>query len=80
MKSDELNIFYNNNIATNIMLKAKELINSNKAQDWLPLMFALIQEYNRVKFEQKLKEQEKRQIKWQEAKQSGTNNAILKVE
>jgi type IV secretion system protein VirB4 len=80
MKSEELNIFCNNNIVTNIMLKAKELINSNRAKDWLHLMFTLIQEYNRVKFEQRLKEQEKRQIQWQEAKQSGANNAVLKGE
>lgn len=75
---EEQNIFSNNNVVTNIMTKAKELINSNKSADWLPLMLLLIKEYNKVKFEQKLKEQEKRQIQWEEAKQGGNNNAVLK--
>ena len=62
------------------MSESKELINSDKAENWLPLMMLLIKEYNKVKFEQKMKEREKRQIQWEEAKQTGDNSAVLKSE
>lgn len=78
LTKEESGIFVSNNLNCNIMAKAKELINSKKAEDWLPLMFTLIKNYNKVKFEEKQKEQEKRQIKFEEAKQSSDNNAILK--
>ena len=60
------------------MSTSKELINSTKAEHWLPLMFTLMKNYDRIKFEEKQKEQEKRQIKFEEAKQSGDNNTVLK--
>ncbi len=80
LKEEEQNIFTNGNIISNIMSESKELINSDKAENWLPLMMLLIKEYNKVKFEQKMKEREKRQIQWEEAKQTGDNSAVLKSE
>ncbi|MDR1498692.1 MAG: hypothetical protein LBS34_00185 [Rickettsiales bacterium] len=78
LSPEEQNIFLSNNVTANIMTKAKELINSNEPKHWLPLMCLIIQEYNKAKFEQKLREQEKRQIQWEEAKQSGGNSVVLK--
>lgn len=78
LSKEEQCIFASNNLNCNIMSKAKELINSTKAEHWLPLMFTLMKNYDRIKFEEKQKEQEKRQIKFEEAKQSGDNNTVLK--
>ena len=78
LKEEEQNIFSNGNIISNIMSESKELINSDEAENWLPLTMLLIKEYNKVKFEQKMKEREKRQIQWEEAKQTGDNSAVLK--
>ncbi|MBR2141263.1 MAG: hypothetical protein IJ853_02805 [Rickettsiales bacterium] len=79
LTEEERTILTSNNLSVNIMLKAKELINSPKAENWLPLMFTLMKNYKKIKFEEKQREQEKRQIKFEEAKQNSDNNAILKA-
>lgn len=79
LSKEEQNLFSSSNLNYNIMSKAKELANSNKAEDWLPIMFELIKRYNKIKLEEKIKEQERRQIKFEEAKQNSDNNAILKA-
>lgn len=82
LTKEEQSIFACNNLNCNIMSKAKELINSTKAEHWLPLMFTLMKNYDKVNFEERQKEQEIRQIKLEEAKQFGgnTNNTILKAD
>jgi type IV secretory pathway VirB4 component len=78
LNNEEKLILEESVISLNIMKKAKELINSELPQDWLPLFYLMMKEYNKKKHEQKMKEREKRQIKWEEAKQdSSSNNAIL---
>ncbi|MDR2760703.1 MAG: hypothetical protein LBB09_02550 [Rickettsiales bacterium] len=78
---EEQAILEGNNTMTNIMKKAKELINSELPKDWLPLFFLLIKEYNRKKFEEKIREREKRQIKWEEVKQgANSNTTVLRAE
>ncbi|MDR1494987.1 MAG: hypothetical protein LBI29_03055 [Rickettsiales bacterium] len=69
LTKDELYIFSSGTLHSKIMAKAKELVKSDKPEDWLPVMLKLMQEYNKVKLEEKLKEREKRQIQWEEAKQ-----------
>ena len=78
LTEEERTIFSCNNLNSNIMTKAKELINSNDVKDWMPLMFEMTKKYNKIKFEEKQKEQEKRQIKWEEAKQTKGAGNILK--
>ncbi|MDR2778404.1 MAG: hypothetical protein LBB13_02785 [Rickettsiales bacterium] len=65
----ETHIFSSHNLYFNMMTKAKELAESDKPEDWLPIMFRLIKEHEKVKQEEKLMEREKRQIQWEEAKQ-----------
>jgi type IV secretion system protein VirB4 len=78
---EEMLVLEGNNIALNIMKRAKELINSELPKDWIPLFFLMIKGYNKKKFEERMREREKRQIKWEEAKQdANNNNAILKSE
>jgi type IV secretion system protein VirB4 len=78
LNNEEKLILENNTISLNLMKKAKELINSELPQDWLPLFSLMMKEYDKKKHEQKMKEREKRQIKWEEAKQdSSSNNSIL---
>ncbi|MDR3079148.1 MAG: hypothetical protein LBU15_03860 [Rickettsiales bacterium] len=69
LTKDELHIFSSGTIQSKIMAKAKELAKSDRSEDWLPMMFRIMQEYSKVKLEEKLKEREKRQIQWEEAKQ-----------
>jgi type IV secretory pathway VirB4 component len=69
LTKDEIHILSSNNLYFNVMAKAKELADSDKPEEWLPIMFRLIKEYEKVKLEEKLKEREKRQIQWEEAKQ-----------
>ena len=79
LNEEEKTIFSCNNLNCNIMTKAKELINSTDVKDWMPLMFELMKKYNKIKFEEKQKEQERRQIKWEEAKQTKGASNILKA-
>ena len=79
LSDEEKTIFSCNNLNCNIMTKAKELINSTDVKDWMPLMFELMKKYNKIKFEEKQKEQERRQIKWEEAKQTKGASNILKA-
>ena len=78
LTEEEKSVFSCSNLNSNIMTKAKELINSTDVKDWLPLMFELTKRYNKIKFEEKQKEQERRQIKWEEAKQTKGAGNILK--
>jgi type IV secretion system protein VirB4 len=81
LTSEERLILEGNNVASNIMKKAKELINSELSQDWLPLFFLMLKEYDKKKAEERAREREKRQIKWEEAKQdTNNNNTILRSE
>jgi type IV secretion system protein VirB4 len=56
-----------------IMIKAQQLAKTTDSQIWLPVMAKIIQEYQRIKLEKKLKEREKRQIQWEETKQRKEN-------
>lgn len=69
LSMEEQHILSSGNLYYHMMTKAKELINSEEPQHWLPLLFAMIREYNKVKFEETLKERERRQIQWEENKQ-----------
>ncbi|MDR2777651.1 MAG: hypothetical protein LBB24_02695 [Rickettsiales bacterium] len=69
LTKEEVHIFSSGTLHSKIMIKAKELARSDKAEDWLPVMFRIVQEYNKAKLEEKLKEREKRQIQWEEARQ-----------
>jgi type IV secretion system protein VirB4 len=81
LSPEERAILEGNNTMVNIMKKAKELINSELPKDWLPLFFLLIKEYNKKKNEEKIREREKRQIKWEEVKQgSNSNTTVLMAE
>lgn len=80
LTEEEKRIFSCSNLDSNIMTKAKELINSTDVKDWLPLMFELVKKYEKIKFEEKQKEQERRQIKWEEVKQTKGAGNILKEE
>ena len=77
LDKEELAILIGGNVITNIMKKAKTLINSEDVNVWMPLFLPMIKEYNKKKHEQKIREQEKRQVQWEEAKQGGSNNTIL---
>lgn len=74
MSNEEQHILSSGNLYYNIMIKAKELINSNDPEHWIPLLFEMIKEYSKVKFEEKLKERERRQIQWEENKQKKNSN------
>jgi type IV secretion system protein VirB4 len=66
---EELHIFSSGTVHSRIMAGAKKLVGSDNCEDWLPLMLKMIQKYNAVKLEEKMKEQEERQIQWEEAKE-----------
>ena len=70
LEEAEKNILSSNNLNCNIMEKAKEYAKSSQPSDWIPVMFAMMKFYNKMKFEEKLKEREKRQIQWEEKKQN----------
>jgi type IV secretion system protein VirB4 len=81
LEPEETTILEGNNIAVNIMKKAKEVINSEIVESWLPAFFLMTREYDKKALEAKMKEREQRQIQWEEAKQdSNSNSAILKAE
>ncbi|MDR0572076.1 MAG: hypothetical protein LBG48_04465 [Rickettsiales bacterium] len=81
LEPEEASILDGNSIAINIMKKAKELINSEVVENWIPLFFLSMREYGKKALEAKMKEREERQIKWEEAKQdANNNNTILKAE
>lgn len=74
LNKEEQNILSSNDLHYNIMDKAKELVKNDEPSVWVPVMFELIKFYNKAKFEEKLKEREKRQIQWEEEKQNVNKN------
>lgn len=64
----EAEIFASNKITINAMEMAKQITQSNNSTDWLPVMKEIISRYNKYIYEKMIKEQEKRQIEWQESK------------
>lgn len=62
-------ILESNQIIVNAMNKAKAETESEDSKIWVPKMQEIIDKYNNNKLNQKLKEQEERQIKWQESRE-----------
>ena len=65
----ESKILCSNTITNNAFEKAVELTNSKDPQVWLPLFKEIISKYNKYTYEKMIKEQERRQIEWQENKE-----------
>ena len=69
LTKSEKAILESDNIIVNAMKKAKKNVNSEDSSIWIPEMQDIIDAYNKNKTNQKLKEQEERQIKWQESRE-----------
>ena len=65
----EVKIFSANTITVNAMKTAKKITDSEDSSIWLPVMEEIIKRYNKYTYEKRVKEQEKRQIEWQESRE-----------
>ncbi len=72
----EKSVFNSDVVAVNAMYKAKELTKSNDPEVWIPEIEKILSAYYRYVTEQQLKEQEKRQIEWQESREQLSVNKV----
>lgn len=71
-------IFSNDNISINAMKKAKETTKSEKPEVWVPVFIKILEEYEKTIKMKRLKENEKNQIRWEEARTDENNkNKII---
>lgn len=68
LSKTQMTILECNHININIMNKAKKETSSENSELWLLQFEEIFEKYNKMKYEQKLKDQEERQIKWQESR------------
>lgn len=69
---EKLLVLNNNNVSINAMKKAMDLTESNECEVWLPVFYKILSQYEKQVKEKKIKEQEERQLKW-EQEHSGIN-------
>lgn len=65
----EEKVFNADMVTINAMNTAKKITNSEDFAIWLPIMEEIIKRYNKYTYENRIKEQEKRQIEWQESRE-----------
>ena len=71
-------IYSNTNVSINAMNKAKETVNSEVPEEWVPVFLKIMEEYDKAIKMKKLKENEINQMKWEEARSEEINkNKIL---
>ena len=71
-------VFSNDNVSINAMYKAKENSGSDNPEVWIPVFIKIMEEYDKVLKQRKLKENEMNQLKWEEEKFAENNkNKIL---
>ena len=72
------NIFSNDNISINAMKKAKQTCNSSNPEVWIPVFIKILEEYEKAVRLKRAKENEIKQLKWEEARSDENNrNKIL---
>ncbi|HSQ97434.1 MAG TPA: hypothetical protein VLL98_01815 [Rickettsiales bacterium] len=65
------NIFSNDNISINAMNKAKEVAKNENPEIWIPIFLKIMEEYKKIVEQNKQKEYEKNQLKWEESAING---------
>jgi type IV secretion system protein VirB4 len=70
---EKLLVLNNNNISINAMKKAMDLTDSNDSEVWLPVFYKILGQYDKQAKERRIKEQEEKQLKWEQEHIGGNN-------